>query len=729
MIDLPESEPDIIDHPHRKDIQWWARIQRTKFIARRYWWIAAITIMIGVLFQAVRAHRQVPLYSSSARMILNGSIAIPQGDAYSEERDNFYGTQVALMQSPSTLTRAADQVTAAHPDVKPDPNIEVAAAAESKTSIFDLEVTSRNSQYAKLMVNAIMDTYLNDKRGRKTQTTDEALAAIYEEETRLNNEIKEGTTQLLDFEKQNDVVFIEEQSASSANYLVGLNSDLDRLNKSRDLLNMENADPQLSLDLHGDDILEPKPTVTPASINATTNTTNGAAYTSADNPQSKSDTDPIMIEQNRLAKLKIESSQLLVYLKVKHPKMIELSDEIKQEEQFLDVLKGRNQSDRLEQAEVLDLEIKNLQKQITSANASSLKLSQSLAIYHQLKDQINREQSLYNQLAQSVQSVSFNKSLDQEDVGILEDSSAPHLIPVNTLMRLVYGFLEGLMAGVALIYGVSRLDDRITSPMEVEGKFDFPVLGRIPMVEIEQESKRAALLTEEDPRHELLEYYRHLRSSVISTAQMEGNDGETRTPRTLMITSAAPGEGKSSVASNLAIVLAHSGFRVLLIDADLRKGILHQLFALSDAPGLSGFLQRQSTLEESTKPTTVPGLDVIPRGKVFLRAGDLLLGSAISDLIHKAKPKYDVILIDTPPLLAAHDAANLCTKVDGVLFVGRIRASSIRAMRIAIDELVQKKAHILGIVVNAMDAHQPGYFEKYRYKEYYATPVEEEAAV
>jgi succinoglycan biosynthesis transport protein ExoP len=239
-----------LSDPFSGDIQAGGRAKRNSVPgdrlgswARRYWWIVAVTIMIGLGIVDLLCLRGTPEYVSSARMMVSGRISLPQGELYNEalELQNFYGTQVALMKSPQMLNQAIDRVTTLHPDVAVDKDAEVDAGVELRTSIFDLKVTSANADYAKVLLDSVMDTYLSNKREWKNQTTDEAVSAITEEISHLDAEIRTDEQQLLDFQKTNNVVFIEEQSSSAATYLVNLNDDLARLTKQRDLLTRSRA--------------------------------------------------------------------------------------------------------------------------------------------------------------------------------------------------------------------------------------------------------------------------------------------------------------------------------------------------------------------------------------------------------------------------------------------------------------------------------------------------------
>jgi capsular exopolysaccharide synthesis family protein len=667
----------------------------------RYWWIVLLATLIGLGIQDYRYIKQPVRYVSYSRMMASGHLSIPQDAVYSEQLEYFYGTQIALMKSPETISQAIDRVSAIHPEVTVDPSADVEAGIEIRTTIFDLRVSSTNPEYAKLLLDAVMDTYLSSKRGRRNQTTDEAVSAITEEISHLNAEIGDDEQQLLDFQKENDVVFIEEQSQNSATYLVGLNNDLARLTKEHDLLSLEDKDPRAI-----------------PSDNGTTGDTNAAPEPAAPGGAGQDFGANIISEQENIEKLKILRDEYSVYLKDMHPKMIQLADQIDNEQKFLDLLKTRDLTAREARREDLELQIKNLEQQIVLWNKKSLDLSQRLGTYQQLEGKLKRDQALYNQLASSIQNVDLNKMIDQENVIIMEAASKAVPADPDFIPQMAYGLGGGLLAGCLIVFFVSRLDNKIHSPLELQENVEFPLVGQIPFVLPDKKTKRLPLLSDDDERHTLLESYRSLRSAIFFRP-LEGAK-----PRSLMICSAIPGEGKSTLASNLAILIALAGSRVLLIDADLRRGVLHALFELPLSPGLSDYLREEIHWRDTVKQTTVANLDVIPRGKVPRQAGDLLLGSAADLLLQESIAEYDMVLWDSAPLLAADDAANLCSKVDGMLFVARVGTSSINSVRSCLEEFSQRNAKIIGIVLNAVKPHQPGYYDKYRYKEYYSVVAE-----
>ena len=273
----------------------------------------------------------------------------------------------------------------------------------------------------------------------------------------------------------------------------------------------------------------------------------------------------------------------------------------------------------------------------------------------------------------------------------------------------------GLVLGVVMLLLLDRLDDRLNSFTELEELFDEEVLGQIPR---ERKPPRGGILPfvqADDQRHPFIESYRNLRSSLLYMAQTG-----TR-PHTLLITSSVPNDGKSLTAANLAIMLAMGGARVLLVDADLRKGNLAGRFNIEADAGLSEVLLQGMDWRSLVKETPVANLRLLPRGATTQRSSEFFIGPVMEKFLQESNKEYDYVLIDTAPVMAADDVTSLAPRVDGVIFVIRAEHTSARVARAALDMLYQRKSRVLGLVFNSVRATASDYYSYYRYRDYYKT--------
>jgi len=227
--------------------------------------------------------------------------------------------------------------------------------------------------------------------------------------------------------------------------------------------------------------------------------------------------------------------------------------------------------------------------------------------------------------------------------------------------------------------------------------------------------KRKGLITErqlitlESPRSPITEQYRTLRTNI----QFASVDAELKT---ILVTSTGPGEGKSTTIANLAIVFAQQGKNVLLVDTDLRKPTVHYTFALNNVRGLTTILTKQSTLQEAVNQTDIENLSILLSGPIPPNPAELIGSLAMENFIEEAKTLYDVILFDTPPVLAVTDAQILSNKCDGTILVVASGSTEIDAAIKSRDLLNSSKAKLLGTVLNKIKADNSQYYYYYGQK-------------
>jgi capsular exopolysaccharide synthesis family protein len=312
-----------------------------------------------------------------------------------------------------------------------------------------------------------------------------------------------------------------------------------------------------------------------------------------------------------------------------------------------------------------------------------------------------------------VRSVDVNTNIDQEMVSIMQNATAP--VPLKTDMSkgVATGVLSGLIVGLVMLFILDRMDDRINSFTELRDHFDEAVFGQIPL-EREGVAPGKGLLTPDDPRHGYAESFRNIRSSLLFMPPSQHR------PKTILITSAVPSEGKSTVATNFAITMAFAGSRILLVDADLRRGIIHDAFGLVPSPGFAEVLHGDINWRQAVQATSYTNLYVLPHGKMTPQPGELFLQTSTAALWAEMGVDLDYVIIDSAPILATDDTPSLAPQIDGTLFVVRSAFTSARLTKNALDCLYQRQVNVLGLIFNGVDTSLPEY-SYYKYKQYYAT--------
>lgn len=646
------------------------------------------------------------------------------------EADTFLsGTQIAIMQSPEVATRARARVQALKPDLAPAAIQRLYAYREAGTVVFDLQATGSEPVYTQAYLDAVMEEYINFRKETRSDASQSALAAVTEQLSKIDKEVNETEEQMLDFQKQNNVVLLEEQGSKNATYVVNLNSQLTTLNTEYQLLSKLTLDQ--NIDRHANSNPNPAATAqnsgkdpataTNSSSNDATekaNNLNAAAqFLNPENEYRQAD------QQIKLLRLQLD--ELSKKLKPKHPKIISMTTEIQRQETLLEMYKKQSIEQLDNRRESLRLQIENLQELIKSEETKALDVNRRMAEYRRMKEKSQRLNALRETLSSSINNIDITQNTDQEMISIMEHAGAANVVRVGMVDMLLNGAVMGLVAAVAILFLLDRVDDRVNSFSELRDHFEEPVLGQIPMDTAGERrhsrskpvpEHQSPLLVHDDTRHIYAESYRNIRSSLLFMAI----DG-TR-PKTLLVTSAIPNEGKSNFSANLAITMAFAGSRVLLIDADLRRGHLHDAFNTPNLVGLSSVLSGQSSWKDAIVQPENYQFDIIPRGPIPPNPGELFLSKSAVDIFHQLRDVYDYVIVDSAPILATDDTSSIAPKLDGTIFLTRTSYTSARLTRNALDLLYQRQVKVLGIVLNFVDTNLPEYYY-YQYKEYYSRGI------
>lgn len=358
--------------------------------------------------------------------------------------------------------------------------------------------------------------------------------------------------------------------------------------------------------------------------------------------------------------------------------------------------------------------------------------------YQRAKREADADKQLYEELVRKIREAGINAGFQNNTVRVADPARAPWKPVFPKLwLNLLLAFLFSTVTAVAVAMVSDSLDTTIRDPEQVSQTLRIHMVGTLPAIKNAKELRLPAPAASQEETVTLLpvkagvrterqfstyeEAVRTLRSSILLS------DFDRRL-RTMFLTSATAGEGKSTTASHLAVAHAEQGRRTLIVDCDLRRPSQHKMFGLAIGDGLSNVLQNDMGWREAVlQPSAAPALDLITAGPPSRRAADLL-GPRMAELIEEWQKEYDLVILDGPPLLGFAESLQIATLADGVLVVTRAGQTNRKAVAAAITTLQHLRVNVVGLVLNQVKKHMSdhyyyyGYYGKY-YKEYQEAPT------
>jgi capsular exopolysaccharide synthesis family protein len=570
----------------------------------------------------------------------------------------------------------------------------LAAERYGHTNILDLSYTARNPELAAMICNTLIDNYVEHNFSQNYAATEQVSEWLGKQLGDLKNRLEASQNHMLTVQKDIGLVGIDQTQSIVLSRLVDISHDVSQAETQRlvaqaKLITLQSAPPDVLASLSGDSVLVGlKERVTTLQAEYA----NLNARYGAKNP--------------RLLENRAELAEITQSMKQEQAMVITRAEqEVNAATQNQDALRGRLEQEK-----------------------NSAYMGNSKAVEYSLaRREYEANRSLYDGLQQRLQEAGIIAGLHSTNIRKIDPADAPDFpSSPRKSVNLSMGLLCGLGFGLLLSFTIEALDTNIKSIYDIEERLGLPMLGVVPQVDTKLLSPETFVRDATSPLpgawSRLAEAYRSLRTTILLARA-------GTPPQVILVSSAKPSEGKTSITTLEAIVFALNGAKVLLIDSDLRRPSVHLRFRIANKVGLTSVLTGKSTLQEAIVPVeAVPSLHLLPAGPIAPMPAELLGSLQMQRLIEGLRANYDFILIDTPPVLTVTDAAVLVSISDGVVLVLRYAQSSRNVVARASEILLRSGAHLLGVVLNAVDLQSSDYAEYYgrAYNDYYQSRVDVE---
>jgi succinoglycan biosynthesis transport protein ExoP len=436
------------------------------------------------------------------------------------------------------------------------------------------------------------------------------------------------------------------------------------------------------------------------------------------NDKSALETSPAILNNSFIQQLKAQlnelqrqRAQLAEKLGARHPEMVKAQSAIETTEFRINAeVQKVVQALRNDYQATLANE-KALQASLDQQRAEAQELNRASIQYGTLQRDAQSNQTMFAGLLERSRETGISGELKTSNIRVVDQAEVPRRpTSPNKPLNLGLALFGGAFLGIGLAFFFESLDNRIKQPDEIKTHLGLPFLGMIPAF-LAKDTQGPPLIGNGMP-HEFSEAFRGIRTNVVFSTADEGS-------KSIVVTSTRPGEGKSVVSANIAMSLALAGQRVLLIDADMRRPKAHELFGVSQEPGLSNLIVGESKASEVVRKTMTPNLWLMSAGKHPPNPAELLGSRRFREFMVSLRDHFDWVIIDSPPVMAVTDASIIAHSVTGVVFVVGSEMTGKGAAKAALEQLDSAKAKYVGGILNRAEVHRnPYYYARYYHKDY-----------
>jgi len=674
------------------------------WILKRHRWRIGGFVAAIMLATLVISARLTPIYESTAtvdidRQSPSGVVGEDAARSALNDSDQFMATQIKLVESDSVLRpvdqqfelrKLEGQSAALSPrgEAAPVTLKQLKVTRPPNTYLMQIAYRSANPQLAADAANAITQSYLEHSYEIRLRSSAAVASFMERQIEELKAKMERSSQALSGFERELNVINPEEKTNILSARLLQLNTEY--TNAQTERLKQEAGFQSVS----------------GGSFDAALAAPQGEAL-------------------RKLADHRNEAAELFAEVKshygANHPEYRKAQAQLNQVEAAIEATRQQIR-DRVEigyrEAQRREAMLGDA---VTAAKAEFDRMNARSFEYQAVKREADADKNLYEELVRKIREAGINAGFQNGSIRIA-DAARPALKPVfpNQVLNVLLAFLLSSLVAVGCAVLSDLLDKTVRDPEQVARTLHTEVIGSLPLMKDRRSGSLAALkdggggaARKEQDLSGFGESVRTLRNSILL-----GNFD--RHYRSLLVTSAAPGDGKTTTAANLAAAHAEQGKRTLLIDGDLRRPSVHRNFNLPSVVGLSNALLGEISWREALIQTeTLPHLYILPAGPPSRRASDLV-GRGLTELLEEAASEYDLVILDAPPLLGFAEPLQMATAVDGVLVVARAGRTSRKAVASVLATLTRLRAKVVGLVLNEVHKElSDSYYYYGYYRSYY----------
>ncbi len=699
------------------------------FIAIRRIWLIALCFVIAITITLIVLSRQEPVFRSQATIFLSQPPDMPRQLQTADRQPldgSYMETQVMLMRQGRVLQQARQRLNVAPAEVQQKVR-RIDINPDRRSSFIHVAVESLDAQLAADYANAIAQAYLDFKAEERMTSSQSTVVSLTQHLNRVQEELRRAENAVAEFERTHRFLGMGARRNVASQHIEQLLTQAYRLRNQRMMLEAQHvlltdqdtgvvlqtlASPFAMASLLGG-VSDLPPAAAPEGREG------GAATVQAQGVEG-------LIERGlvdrpnwpdlmyRRAVLESSLADMRTRFQDAHPNVRRAINELRELDRRIEMEKQFAMRAFVSRLESLTIQERAATRVSSAWEEEATENAVLAGEYDTLQARVRRLISLQSTIENRLNEVDITIGVEPENIQITQDAS-PSRTPMTPphVRSLFMGALLGLGVGLGLVFGLEFLDSSVRYPEEVKERLGVPFLGVIPAADWDQDDLRSHLIVRTDQKGGVVEAYRNLRSSIMFSL------AKTPQERVLAVISAVPLEGKTTTALNLAASLAQAGNRVLLVDADMRRGQLHKFFGLEGGKGLADVLTGQTKPESAVQRTGLEGLDLVATGPFPPNPAELILRKELSGFMDYARRTYDWIVMDCPPVMAVSESANIAALADHTLYVAWAGQTAKKLCQQSLQILRERGARILGCVLNNLELGRAGYYYYYYYSSYY----------